>query len=159
MILINNLNFMSGEIKSKYIGFKINKIKKVILSLWVICALLYFIYAYFSYKIKEKEIHINNAVDQNRIASQHEKSKFAKKLDTINTLERFIKDTNINSCSEAIVVSDNKLDLNIEVINEDEYYNILRRIEACPNYKILNLTFVDNKRDKLSFRIALEVKV
>lgn len=159
MIVINNLNFMSGQIKSKYTGLKLNKIKKVIFLLWIICVLLYLIYAYLNNRIKVKEINISTAEEQNRAAAQLQKSKFTKKLDTINTLEKFLKDDNINNCSEAIVISDHKLDLNIEVNNEEEYYNIIRKIEACEDYKILNLSLVDNKSNKLIFRVTLEVKV
>lgn len=155
---MNNLNFMSGKLKDNYLKVKEYKLRRIIFFLWTITIILYLTYFYLNNKAKSYEKSIQNRVEENYLALQNDKNRFPKKLNSLNTLEKIIKDPNINSINGQIVVNENKLDLNIIIKSEEEYYNILKKIEASGFYKILKLSTINSNENELYFKITLEVK-
>jgi hypothetical protein len=156
---MDNMYFISGKLKTRYIRIKINKLSKVILVLWLMCISFYIVYVYLNYKISYNEKQTNNRIKENQMVLQNENNKFTKKLETIETLEKLLDERNIDLIAENIIITDNKMDLSIKVNSDVEYINFIKAIEASGKYKILNLSTILSNDQLLSFKIALEVNI
>jgi hypothetical protein len=153
---MENLNFMPETLKKKYECNKIQKYKITILLLWIICLLLFISYtiAYNKGKLSNSFVKKNDNIISN--LSEYNFNS-GKNTHSIITLRELLDNLEKELPYETMMLNDRRVDLELALSDEEQYYKIIDFLENKAGYKILYLSPLYTFEEKIKFKISVEV--
>lgn len=154
---MNNLSFLPENIRSRSQNKKIKLYKTYLLLLWILSLVLFMCLVYYKYRRNEL---IHNTLSYNQTLNKTLEGQVSNQPqnNTLQALNRFIEDFNNTIPYKTVLINDGQINLEVEIKDKKEYYNLVKYIEGLSDYRIQQISPIVNDGENPISKLQIEVK-